>query len=326
MKIQVRRLAIALAIAGPFAVAATANSPAAPINGMSIKAAVPAVTTDVRYRAHRNDPYPSYLGYPSIDQALAADRLPAFDIGRNCREETSGGVGTSVEACTKDETDAKDQLATSWSRFGVSEKKACVGESSVGGGQSYVELLTCLEMSTGQFAASGNGSETTGPRQRARSELRESAAVGVSASSPAAVVRAQPVAESTENAQHASAFDQPPTPSGENGVDKGTQVAELNQTIKNLRSELASSAGTIARLEKDKEDVERDAAQAQQARRDAESAKLQIEEARVAKTIQPDAKNHGLAILAYTTLAGLVILLPIGISVRRRRAVGARPT
>ena len=65
VKIQVRRLAIALAIAGPLAVAATAKSSAAPINGMSIKAAVPAVTTDVRYRAHRNYPYPSYSDYPT---------------------------------------------------------------------------------------------------------------------------------------------------------------------------------------------------------------------------------------------------------------------
>jgi hypothetical protein len=65
MKIQVRRLAIALAIAGPLAVAATAKSSAAPINGTSIKAAVPAVTTEVRYRVYRDYPYASYWGYPT---------------------------------------------------------------------------------------------------------------------------------------------------------------------------------------------------------------------------------------------------------------------
>ena len=65
MKCQVRRLAIALAIAGPLAVTATAESSAAPINGMSIKAPAPAVTTDVRYRAYRDYPYSSYYyGYP----------------------------------------------------------------------------------------------------------------------------------------------------------------------------------------------------------------------------------------------------------------------
>ena len=68
MKFQVCRLAIALAIAGSLAVAATAKSSAAPINGVSIKAAIPAVTTDVRYRAYRANPdyrYPSYSGYPT---------------------------------------------------------------------------------------------------------------------------------------------------------------------------------------------------------------------------------------------------------------------
>ena len=51
----------------------------------------------------------------------------------------------------RDETDAKNELDKSWPQFGASEKQTCVGESSTGGGQSYVELLTCLEMSGGEF-------------------------------------------------------------------------------------------------------------------------------------------------------------------------------
>ena len=65
MKIQVRSLAIALAIAGSLTVAATVKLSATPINGMSIKAAVPVLTTDVRYRANRDYPYASYRGYPT---------------------------------------------------------------------------------------------------------------------------------------------------------------------------------------------------------------------------------------------------------------------
>ena len=67
MKIQVPSRAIALAVAVPIAVDATATSSAAPINGTSIKAAVPAVTTDVRYRVRRDYPYPSYWGYPTYN-------------------------------------------------------------------------------------------------------------------------------------------------------------------------------------------------------------------------------------------------------------------
>jgi hypothetical protein len=58
---------IALAIAVPIAAAAAATSSAAPINGTSIKAAVPAVTTDVRDRVRRGYPHPSYRGYPTYD-------------------------------------------------------------------------------------------------------------------------------------------------------------------------------------------------------------------------------------------------------------------
>ena len=89
-------------------------------------------------------------GSCAIDPARAADELPTFDIARNCREEVVGAI-TSVEACTKDETDAKNELTKRWSQFGASEKKSCIGEASIGGDKSYVELLTCLEMSTGKF-------------------------------------------------------------------------------------------------------------------------------------------------------------------------------
>ena len=86
-----------------------------------------------------------------IDRAGAAEGLPTFDIARNCNEETAGsGIGGPA-ACTKDETDAKNELTKRWSQYGASDKKSCIGEASIGGDKSYVELLTCLEMSTGQF-------------------------------------------------------------------------------------------------------------------------------------------------------------------------------
>jgi hypothetical protein len=65
MKIQVRRLAIALAITSPLAMTAAAESSAAPLNGTSIEAAAPAVATEVRYRQYRDYPYYSDWGYPT---------------------------------------------------------------------------------------------------------------------------------------------------------------------------------------------------------------------------------------------------------------------
>jgi hypothetical protein len=82
LKIQVRSLAVALAIAVPIAVA-TAKSSAAPINGSSAKAAVPAVTTDVRYRVRRSHPCPSYWGYPTYDpySSYPIYYYPGFSYG-----------------------------------------------------------------------------------------------------------------------------------------------------------------------------------------------------------------------------------------------------
>jgi hypothetical protein len=75
----------------------------------------------------------------AIDQARAADRIPAFNIVRNCNAEVAS-VDTEIANCTKDETDAKNELAKRWPQSGASDKQACVGEGSIGGGQSYVEL------------------------------------------------------------------------------------------------------------------------------------------------------------------------------------------
>jgi hypothetical protein len=89
----------------------------------------------------------------ATDQAPAADRIPAFDLVRNCTAEVAAAGTEKVADCTKDETDARTKLDKSWPQFGASDKHACLGESSIGGTQSYVELLTCLEMSSGEFLA-----------------------------------------------------------------------------------------------------------------------------------------------------------------------------
>ena len=81
----------------------------------------------------------------AADQAPAADRIPAFDIVRNCSAEVASAGTEKVADCAKDEIDAKNQLHKRWPQFGASDKRACVGENSIGGDQSYVELLTCLE-------------------------------------------------------------------------------------------------------------------------------------------------------------------------------------
>jgi hypothetical protein len=86
--------------------------------------------------------------------AAAADQFPRFDIARNCSFEASGGAALeqtaqqTKEACKQDETTAKKQLSQEWSRFKGEAKRDCLEESSMGSEQSYVELQSCLEMSS----------------------------------------------------------------------------------------------------------------------------------------------------------------------------------
>ncbi len=86
--------------------------------------------------------------------AAAADQVPDFDISRNCTFEASGGgalqqsVQQTKESCKHDETLAKNQLSQEWSKFKGDAKRSCLEESSMGSEQSYVELQSCLEMSS----------------------------------------------------------------------------------------------------------------------------------------------------------------------------------
>jgi len=93
----------------------------------------------------------------AIAPAKAADAVPKFNIAANCAQETAGAIAGGSEGCTRDENQAKNELVQSWSSYGAAAKRDCISESRTGGEQSYVELLTCLEMSTGHYTTTGQG-------------------------------------------------------------------------------------------------------------------------------------------------------------------------
>ncbi|MGA7804492.1 hypothetical protein [Bradyrhizobium sp.] len=92
-------------------------------------------------------------------KAEPAGKLPSFDIDRNCSSEASAGTNVQLTKteCVRDEVDARKRLDQQWSRLGSHVRRECVGESTIGGDQSYVELLTCLQMSS-----EWTGSQTVG--------------------------------------------------------------------------------------------------------------------------------------------------------------------
>ena len=105
----------------------------------------------------------------TLSPVAVSDKVPKFDIVGECSHE--GGGSAAVDRCSKDESSALRQLKTRWKQFDADNKQTCVGESSGDGVASYVELLTCLEMTSDvekedhDAQGAGTGSTPTQPDQ-----------------------------------------------------------------------------------------------------------------------------------------------------------------
>jgi hypothetical protein len=77
------------------------------------------------------------------------DGLPRFDVARSCQEARAyvgDDKNLAYRGCMKDENDARADLARKWAKFKPGDRKDCVAQGATPV-PSYVELLTCLEMS-----------------------------------------------------------------------------------------------------------------------------------------------------------------------------------
>lgn len=84
----------------------------------------------------------------AVVPALAADDVPKLDVGATCRAGAQAYPGGGGEkACLADEQDARTTLTQQWSQYSAASRTRCtrmVGD--IPGTQSYIELLSCLEM------------------------------------------------------------------------------------------------------------------------------------------------------------------------------------
>jgi len=81
--------------------------------------------------------------------AAIADDVPKLDYRKSCHVDVSaypGGGGN--KACLTDEQNARKTLVAQWKRFSPESRARCSRMvTDLIGDQSYVELLTCLQMS-----------------------------------------------------------------------------------------------------------------------------------------------------------------------------------
>jgi hypothetical protein len=88
----------------------------------------------------------------TMSATFAADEVPTFDVGKSCKSDVSAYRSTSNEqeirsGCQSDEQTARAKLVSNWKQYTSASKRECITLQGGGSGpQSYVELLTCLEM------------------------------------------------------------------------------------------------------------------------------------------------------------------------------------
>jgi hypothetical protein len=81
-----------------------------------------------------------------------SDRVPELQVEALCRStaEVDKAMGLALAQsfpdCMHDETAAQRSLGTLWATTKPSVRDECEGEATSGGIQSYVDLLTCIQM------------------------------------------------------------------------------------------------------------------------------------------------------------------------------------
>ena len=79
--------------------------------------------------------------------AAMADEVPNYDVRKTCKLDTQAYSAQSIAAYLAGEQNARATLVSQWTEFAPESRSRCVqmvGDPAAP--QSYVELLTCLQM------------------------------------------------------------------------------------------------------------------------------------------------------------------------------------
>lgn len=85
---------------------------------------------------------------PKLDGAheTVAEGAPTLNSEASCHLADNLAVDQNVNHCLLLESSARDQLAHKWTEFPSDDRSHCMRYTATGGGGTYTDLLTCLEM------------------------------------------------------------------------------------------------------------------------------------------------------------------------------------
>jgi hypothetical protein len=103
----------------------------------------------------------------TLSPIAVSDAAPRLDIEKECRFE--GGSSEIFNRCMRDENEAQKEVEALWPKVSSTDRSVCVSEATSSGYQSYIELVTCLEMARDVAALEKRDSQsdqTGGNRER----------------------------------------------------------------------------------------------------------------------------------------------------------------
>ena len=81
--------------------------------------------------------------------ALAAQSgVPTLNLGGTCRalDRKDFSIQIDPQRCLKSENEARAKLMDDWTKYSAADRSLCTPTARMGGVESYVQLLTCLEL------------------------------------------------------------------------------------------------------------------------------------------------------------------------------------
>ncbi len=93
----------------------------------------------------------SQFGSPLVVQV--EDRVPVINVEKTCKDSVAAdqqgkiALAQPFDNCMRDENNAKQRVSAVWLTYPAPIRERCEKEATLLGEGSYVDLLTCMEMS-----------------------------------------------------------------------------------------------------------------------------------------------------------------------------------
>ena len=102
-----------------------------------------------------------------------AEGVPKYNVEATCRKSVQADremgldLPQSFDKCMSDENSAQQQLGPIWSNYSPTIRAQCEGEATAAGDVSYVDLLTCLQMTDGSATTSASALKGASRKKKA---------------------------------------------------------------------------------------------------------------------------------------------------------------